>query len=147
MVDIARIRTALAQRLEVIDDLQVYPYFAGTIHPPAAAFTLGLPGGSMAHPGIDYATTFGSGSPMLWTLRVLVSLAHEESAVDQLDAYISTGPSSVVAALEADNEPLADTSGQLADFVQVPSLIQAGPMTWGGTDHLGGEWLVQVHAS
>lgn len=146
-MDIARIRAALTQRLETIDELQVYPFFPGTVHPPAAAFTLGLPGGSMAHPGIDYATTFGAGSPMLWTLRVLVGAGHEASAIDQLDAYMSTGPSSVAAALEADNEPLMDTSGQLADFVQVPTLIQAGPMTWNGVDLLGGEWLVQVHAS
>lgn len=145
---VSQVRQALAARLQQIPGLQVYPYFAGTISAPAAALTLGIPGGSASSPGIDYRATFGGGHPQLWTLRVMVQAAHEESAIVALDAYLSpVGPRSILTVLEDNGQPLALDGVEVADFVQVPSLIQAGPMEWAGAPYLGAEWAVEVHAT
>lgn len=149
MATVSAVREALAARLDRIPDLHARGFFTGTISPPAAMLTLGIPGGSASTPGVDYRSTFGGGNPMTWTLRVLVSSAHEESAIDQLDAYIDpAGERSIVAALEDDGQALADPAGiMIADFVQVPALIQAGPLDWGGAPYLGGEWVVEAHTT
>ncbi|MFE6305034.1 hypothetical protein [Nocardiopsis sp. NPDC057823] len=149
MATVTAVREALVRRLDRIPGLVVRPTFGLQPAPPVAMLVLGVPGGSASTPGVDYGSTFRGGNPMIFTLRVLVSAAHEESAVHQLDAYIDpVGERSVVAALEADSEPLVDEGGvMIADFVQVPALLFAGPMEWSGAPYFGGEWLVEVRAT
>lgn len=128
-----QIMEGLAINLRSISDLDVYAYPDGQPNVPCAI---------VGYPEIDYDFTMGRGSDRAtYTVFLLVGVADDESARDELAAYLEgSGDRSIKAALE--DEP---TLTGLVSFVRVVS-SNVEEIEAGGITYLSAAFLVDVVA-
>lgn len=133
------VRDGVATALGPLMDGRAYDVWPSTINPPAA----------IVRPltGV-FDETFGGAVTYQLEVTLLLQLGKQETAQEQLDAYIATeGASSVKAAIEADQ-----SLGGVADSVQVKGWRDYGSMVVGaaadgrGPEYLGCRFDVEVFA-
>lgn len=136
-MDVKAVMDEIGAKLETIDELRVYPYFADKVMPPGAV--VGIPD------DITYDESFQRGSDVL-TLPVflMVSRANDRAGSEQLAAYLAgSGARSVKAAVDSKRLTNEYTS---CDTVRVQRAA-LGSMTSAGVDLLGVEFTVQITGS
>ncbi|MER5252905.1 hypothetical protein [Streptomyces sp. NPDC002855] len=138
MASVIAIRDGMATRLLTISGLRVSDYVPGQINPPAAVIIPGDPESQTAQM-ISFDSTMARGSDdMLFTVMILVSLAHDRVAHEKLDAYLDgSSATSVKAALDGN-------LGGVVSYCRVASCRRYGRVKWGNQDYLGAEFLVEV---
>jgi hypothetical protein len=129
---IADVMDEIGRKLSVIPNLNVYPFNASDIAPPAAIVT--LPG------DITYGTTYGGSSYSAKTLiHVVVGRMDEESSRDNLSQYLdTTGPYSVYERVGSSNENRYSTCH---DVTVVAADI--APLDVAGADYLDAVFEVE----
>lgn len=125
------IREGLADRLETIAGLQVYPRPPGSIVVPAAV---------VRRRNTNYDVTLDGLDDTTWAVTVFVSFANTDVSVTGLDEYVSpAGASSVVAAIHAD-----PTLGGVVDFARVVNAEGEKVTNYAGTDYLSAEFVIEI---
>lgn len=132
MADVESIREALAAALDTIDGLRAYPIAPDSPNPPAA---LVWP----ARGTFKDTVTFDGSNDYLFTVTVLVSKVSDRVSQDQLDVYLGDGPSSIEAAVTADQ-----TLGGLVAYVGANEVTNYGLLDWAGVTYLGAELSITV---
>jgi hypothetical protein len=141
MASLSGLREGLAVRLRTIPVLSVYVEVPDTPTVPAAIIYPGFEG----DPAIRFDSTMARGSDdFLFTVTVLVQMADDLAAQEELDAYLDgTGDRSMKAAIEAD-----PTLGGLASFAHVREARNYGARGEhnGGMRHLGVDFGIEITA-
>lgn len=133
MATLTQIRTGLATKLATISGLNAYATAPGQINVPAAVVTPG-------QPLIDFDEAAGGGPDTYYLMiMVLVQLADNPLAQEQLDAYLPRGAACVKTVVEADG-----TLGGIVSYTWVPRIADYGPVDWGGVTYLGAVFDVEV---
>lgn len=136
MADVTALRDALAARINTaIPALRAAETIIGQVSPPVAVI---LPG----NPVITYQETMDGSSTVNLRVLLLVSQADDRTAQLQLDSYLaSAGPSSIKAAIEAD-----ETLGDTCDYAVAKQVTQYGIIAYGGQDYMGAHMTVEIGA-
>ena len=131
---LTQVRQGLAAALGTIDGLEVHAFRPGTITPPAA-IVYPAPGAFL-----DYQVTMDAAADLRLVILVVVEWGEEQSAAEQLDAFIAdSGPSSINGTVDANQ-----TLGGIVDGCDVVNAQDYGTYTVAGVDYLGVEFPVQV---
>lgn len=135
-MNVTEVVAEIAEKLDTIPGLRVFPYAAGKVPVPAAI--VGLPD------EIAFDQTFGRGmDAMTLPMWVLLSQADIKSATDRLADYLNgSGSESVKAAVDSTNT----NTYSACDTVTITSAV-VGSFGSGGVDYLGAEFTVQVSGS
>jgi hypothetical protein len=133
-MSISAIRTALATNLGTISGLRTAAEVPDLPNPPVAVV-------SLRTVGYDGAYAKGMTS-YTFTVTVIVGRAAEREAQRRLDAYISTGSSSVKYAVESDK-----TLGGNAYDCRVVSMDSVGSLSISDTTYLAADFTVTVIAN
>lgn len=129
-MDLAAIRTALAEAGAAAGDLDSLPYIPASIAPPTLAV------GRMQ---LTYDQTFGGLSVVEVTVYAFASLADNQQGQETLLPLL--GPSGVKAALEADR-----TLGGACQELRVESADGPGFADVAGQSYWSATWTVRVWA-
>lgn len=136
MATIADLMLGIEGRLQTIDGLRTSEYVADAINPPHAIVGV---------PPVDYMTGLavpGTRLTLDFTVTVLVSANLDRVGQLKLAEYAAgTGPSSVVAAVEADK-----SLGGVAESCQVLSFEPLGLEQVGAIGYYGGEFVLRTIA-
>jgi hypothetical protein len=133
-MSITAIRTALATNLGTISGLRTAAEVPDLPNPPVAIVALN---------NVSYDRAYAKGMTMYtFTVTVIVGRAAEREAQRRLDAYISTGSSSVKYAVESDK-----TLGGNAYDCRVVSMDSVGSLTISDTTYLAADFTVTVIAN
>lgn len=138
MASVIVIRDGLKTRLETIAGLRVVDYVSGQVVPPAAVIIPGDPDSGNAQ-AISFDSTMARGSDdFLFTVLILVSIAHDRVAHEALDAYLDgSSAKSVKAAIDS-------TLGGVVSYARVSAVRRYGQIKYAGQDFLGAQFLVEV---
>jgi len=133
-MSISLIRQALATNLATISGLRTAAEVPDLPNPPVAVVALN---------SVTYDRAFAEGmTSYSFTITVIVGRAAEREAQRRLDAYISTGASSVKSAVESDK-----TLGGNAYDCRVVSMDSVGSLTISDTTYLAADFSVTVIAN
>lgn len=129
---VAQVRQALAEVL-TLGGLTAHAFRPGGITPPAAVV--------MPPPG-EYLTkaTLEGGFDLQIVVGLYVEWGEEQSATEQLDAFLTAGGAlSLIAAIDAD-----PTLGGVVDYAWATSASDYGVYSWGEVPYYGGLLPVTV---
>ena len=133
-MSITAIRTALATNLGTISGLRTAAEVPDLPNPPVAIVALN---------NVSYDRAYANGmTSYTFVVTVIVGRAAEREAQRRLDAYISTGSSSVKYAVESDK-----TLGGNAYDCRVVSMDSVGSLTISDTTYLAADFTVTVIAN
>ena len=133
-MSITAIRTALAKNLGTISGLRTAAEVPDLPNPPIAIVALN---------NVTYDRAYAQGmTSYTFVITVIVGRAAEREAQRRLDAYISTGSSSVKYAVESDK-----TLGGSAYDCRVVSMDSVGSLTISDTTYLAADFTVTVIAN
>ena len=133
-MSITAIRTALANNLGTISGLRTAAEVPDLPNPPVAIVALN---------NVSYDRAYAQGmTSYTFVVTVIVGRAAEREAQRRLDAYISTGSSSVKYAVESDK-----TLGGNAYDCRVVSMDSVGSLTISDTTYLAADFTVTVIAN
>lgn len=131
---LTEVRQALATTLATISGLESHAFRRGTMTPPAA-IVYPAPGAL-----IDYQVSMDAEQDLRLVILVIVEAGDEQSASEQLDAFIAAaGANSVNAAVNANQ-----TLGNTVDGCRVLVAQDYGTYTVGGVEYYGVEFAVEV---
>lgn len=140
-MDIALVRTRLAEAVSTITGLKTFSYVPDSM--PEPAFMVG-------EVEIEFDRTFGRGQDeMTVTCRVLVSRADDRSGQSKLDGYLAgSGLLSIKAALEAARgAPGSPALGGACDDFRVERVLGYQVYTVGDARYYGADFIVRVIGS
>jgi hypothetical protein len=133
-MSITAIRNALATNLGTISGLRTAAEVPDLPNPPVAIVALN---------SVSYDRAYAQGmTSYTFVVTVIVGRAAEREAQRRLDAYISTGSSSVKYAVESDK-----TLGGNAYDCRVVSMDSVGSLTISDTTYLAADFTVTVIAN
>jgi hypothetical protein len=133
-MSISLIRQALATNLATISGLRTAAEVPDLPNPPIAIVALR---------SVTYDGAFNNGMTTYnFAVTVIVGRAAEREAQRRLDAYISTGASSVKSAVESDS-----TLGGYAYDCRVVSMDSVGSLSISDTTYLAADFTVSVIAN
>jgi hypothetical protein len=133
-MSISQIRTRLATNLATITGLRTAAEVPDLPNPPVAIVALN---------SVSYDRAYAKGmTSYTFVITVIVGRAAEREAQRKLDAYISTGASSVKSAVESDK-----TLGGYAYDCRVVSMDSVGSLTISDTTYLAADFTVTVIAN
>jgi hypothetical protein len=131
---LTQVRQAIATALGTIAGLEAHAFRPGSITPPAA-IVYPAPGQFL-----DYQVTMDAESDLRLVILVIVEWGEEQSAAEQLDAFIAdSGASSINGTIDANQ-----TLGGIVDGCDVIAAQDYGTYTIGGVEYLGVEFPLQV---
>lgn len=134
-MDIGAIRSGLKARLDTISDLRAHATAPASITAPAAV---------VAPDPATFLVRDSQGTYALsFVVTLLLKLASDTAAQDNLDAYLTTASGSIITAIESSAVAL----GGGADYAIVMQGRRYGVIPYAGTDYLGCELLVAVAAT
>jgi hypothetical protein len=133
-MSITAIRTALAKNLGTVPGLRTAAEIPDLPNPPIAVVSLN---------SVTYDGAFAKGlTNYNFSVTVIVGRVAEREAQRKLDAYISTGSSSIKNAIESDK-----TLGGSAYDCRVVSMDSVGSLTVSDTTYLAADFTVTVIAN
>jgi hypothetical protein len=133
-MSISLIRQGIATNLATISGLRTSAEVPDLPNPPIAIVALN---------NVTYDRAYAKGmSSYTFTITVIVGRAAEREAQRRLDAYISTGASSVKSAVESDS-----TLGGNAYDCRVVSMDSVGSLSISDTTYLAADFTVTVIAN
>jgi hypothetical protein len=133
-MSISLIRQALATNLATISGLRTAAEVPDLPNPPIAVVSLS---------SVEYDGAFNKGLTRYnFNITVIVGRAAEREAQRKLDAYISTGASSVKSAVESDS-----TLGGNAYDCRVVTMSSVGSLNISDTTYLAADFTVAVIAN
>jgi hypothetical protein len=133
-MSITAIRTALAKNLGTVPGLRTAAEIPDLPNPPIAVVSLN---------SVTYDGAFANGlTNYNFSVTVIVGRVAEREAQRKLDAYISTGSSSIKNAIESDK-----TLGGSAYDCRVVSMDSVGSLTVSDTTYLAADFTVTVIAN
>jgi hypothetical protein len=133
-MSITAIRTALAKNLATVPGLRTAAEMPDLPNPPIAIVSLN---------SVTYDGAFDKGlTTYNFSVTVIVGRVAEREAQRKLDAYISTGSSSIKNAIESDK-----TLGGSAYDCRVVSMDSVGSLTASDTTYLAADFSVTVIAN
>jgi hypothetical protein len=133
-MSISLIRQGIATNLATISGLRTSAEVPDLPNPPIAIVALN---------NVTYDRAYAKGmSSYTFTITVIVGRAAEREAQRRLDAYISTGASSVKSAVESDK-----TLGGNAYDCRVVSMDSVGSLSISDTTYLAADFTVTVIAN
>ena len=129
MALVATMRSSISTAIDAISGLNVYDTPRDRVGTPAAVI--------MAPDPIERLTMGGGGWTWFWTVRLYITRTDLDSAIDDLDPYISsTGSASVIAAIDGIN-----------DYTSVTDITDIGFFELAGANHLGCNVNVRIDTS
>lgn len=134
MATLSQVRADLAERLETITGLYVYPYVPEQIEWPAVV--VGMP------ERVEYTLTYGP-TGLTWhiPLRLYAARFDAETAQETIDQYVAaTGSQSIRTALEDGTSTLSSSW----HYVKVVECRDFGGYRIADVDYIGCELLVEV---
>jgi hypothetical protein len=133
-MSISQIRTRLATNLATISGLRTAAEIPDLPNPPIAVVSLN---------SVTYDGAYAKGMTTYnFSITVVVGRVAEREAQRKLDAYISTGASSIKSAVESDK-----TLGGYAYDCRVVSMDSVGSLTVSDTTYLAADFTVAVIAN
>jgi hypothetical protein len=133
-MSISQIRTRLATNLATISGLRTAAEIPDLPNPPIAVVSLN---------SVTYDGAYAKGMTTYnFSITVIVGRSAEREAQRKLDAYISTGASSIKSAVESDK-----TLGGYAYDCRVVSMDSVGSLTVSDTTYLAADFTVAVIAN
>jgi hypothetical protein len=133
-MSISQIRTRLATNLATISGLRTAAEIPDLPNPPIAVVSLN---------SVTYDGAYAKGMTTYnFSITVIVGRVAEREAQRKLDAYISTGASSIKSAVESDK-----TLGGYAYDCRVVSMDSVGSLTVSDTTYLAADFTVAVIAN
>jgi hypothetical protein len=133
-MSITAIRTALAKNLGTVPGLRTAAEIPDLPNPPIAVVSLN---------SVTYDGAYAKGlTNYNFSVTVIVGRVAEREAQRKLDAYISTGSSSIKNAIESDK-----TLGGSAYDCRVVSMDSVGSLTVSDTTYLAADFSVTVIAN
>lgn len=133
-MSIQQIRQGVANNIATIPGLRTSVDIPENPSPPIAVIAL---------ESVDYDQAFAGGlTEYNFVVTVLASRASERAAQSRLDAYVSTGSSSVKKAIESDKS----LNGQAFD-VRVTRMTNIGTVSLGEISYLAADFAVTVFAN
>ena len=133
-MSISQIRTRLATNLATISGLRTAAEIPDLPNPPVAVVSLN---------SVTYDGAYAKGMTTYnLSITVIVGRVAEREAQRKLDAYISTGASSIKSAVESDK-----TLGGYAYDCRVVSMDSVGSLTVSDTTYLAADFTVAVIAN
>jgi hypothetical protein len=133
-MSISQIRTRLATNLATISGLRTAAEIPDLPNPPIAVVSLN---------SVTYDGAYAKGMTTYnLSITVIVGRVAEREAQRKLDAYISTGASSIKSAVESDK-----TLGGYAYDCRVVSMDSVGSLTVSDTTYLAADFTVAVIAN
>jgi hypothetical protein len=133
-MSISQIRTRLATNLATISGLRTAAEIPDLPNPPVAVVSLN---------SVTYDGAYAKGlTTYNLSITVIVGRVAEREAQRKLDAYISTGASSIKSAVESDK-----TLGGYAYDCRVVSMDSVGSLTVSDTTYLAADFTVTVIAN
>jgi hypothetical protein len=133
-MSISQIRTRLATNLATISGLRTAAEIPDLPNPPVAVVSLN---------SVTYDGAYAKGlTTYNFSITVIVGRVAEREAQRKLDAYISTGASSIKSAVESDK-----TLGGYAYDCRVVSMDSVGSLTVSDTTYLAADFTVAVIAN
>jgi hypothetical protein len=133
-MSISQIRTRLATNLATISGLRTAAEIPDLPNPPVAVVSLN---------SVTYDGAYAKGMTTYnFSITVIVGRVAEREAQRKLDAYISTGTSSIKSAVESDK-----TLGGYAYDCRVVSMDSVGSLTVSDTTYLAADFTVAVIAN
>ena len=133
-MSISQIRTRLATNLATISGLRTAAEIPDLPNPPIAVVSLN---------SVTYDGAYAKGMTTYnFSITVIVGRVAEREAQRKLDAYISTGSSSIKSAVESDK-----TLGGYAYDCRVVSMDSVGSLTVSDTTYLAADFTVTVIAN
>jgi hypothetical protein len=133
-MSISQIRTRLATNLATISGLRTAAEIPDLPNPPVAVVSLN---------SVTYDGAYAKGlTTYNFSVTVIVGRSAEREAQRKLDAYISTGASSIKSAVESDK-----TLGGYAYDCRVVSMDSVGSLTISDTTYLAADFSVTVIAN
>lgn len=133
-MSISQIRTRLATNLATISGLRTAAEIPDLPNPPIAVVSLN---------SVTYDGAYAKGMTTYnFSITVIVGRVAEREAQRKLDAYISTGTSSIKSAVESDK-----TLGGYAYDCRVVSMDSVGSLTVSDTTYLAADFTVAVIAN
>jgi hypothetical protein len=133
-MSISQIRTRLATNLATISGLRTAAEIPDLPNPPVAVVSLN---------SVTYDGAYAKGlTTYNLSITVIVGRVAEREAQRKLDAYISTGASSIKSAVESDK-----TLGGYAYDCRVVSMDSVGSLTVSDTTYLAADFTVAVIAN
>jgi hypothetical protein len=133
-MSISQIRTRLATNLATISGLRTAAEIPDLPNPPVAVVSLN---------SVTYDGAYAKGlTTYNFSVTVIVGRSAEREAQRKLDAYISTGASSIKSAVESDK-----TLGGYAYDCRVVSMDSVGSLTISDTTYLAADFTVTVIAN
>jgi hypothetical protein len=133
-MSISQIRTRLATNLATISGLRTAAEIPDLPNPPVAVVSLN---------SVTYDGAYAKGlTTYNLSITVIVGRVAEREAQRKLDAYISTGASSIKSAVESDK-----TLGGYAYDCRVVSMDSVGSLTISDTTYLAADFTVTVIAN
>ena len=133
-MSISQIRTRLATNLATISGLRTAAEIPDLPNPPVAVVSLN---------SVTYDGAYAKGlTTYNFSITVIVGRVAEREAQRKLDAYISTGASSIKSAVESDK-----TLGGYAYDCRVVSMDSVGSLTISDTTYLAADFTVTVIAN
>jgi hypothetical protein len=133
-MSIRQIRTRLATNLATISGLRTAAEIPDLPNPPIAVVSLN---------SVTYDGAYAKGMTTYnFSITVIVGRSAEREAQRKLDAYISTGASSIKSAVESDK-----TLGGYAYDCRVVSMDSVGSLTVSDTTYLAADFTVAVIAN
>ena len=133
-MSISQIRTRLATNLATISGLRTAAEIPDLPNPPIAVVSLN---------SVTYDGAYAKGMTTYnFSITVIVGRVAEREAQRKLDAYISTGASSIKSAVESDK-----TLGGYAYDCRVVSMDSVGSLTVSDTTYLAADFTVTVIAN
>jgi hypothetical protein len=133
-MSISQIRTRLATNLATISGLRTAAEIPDLPNPPVAVVSLN---------SVTYDGAYAKGlTTYSFSITVIVGRSAEREAQRKLDAYISTGASSIKSAVESDK-----TLGGYAYDCRVVSMDSVGSLTVSDTTYLAADFTVTVIAN
>ena len=133
-MSISQIRTRLATNLATISGLRTAAEIPDLPNPPVAVVSLN---------SVTYDGAYAKGlTTYNLSITVIVGRVAEREAQRKLDAYISTGSSSIKSAVESDK-----TLGGYAYDCRVVSMDSVGSLTVSDTTYLAADFTVAVIAN
>ena len=134
MADIQLLRSGLATNLATISGLRTAAEIPDLPNPPIAVVSLN---------SVTYDGAYAKGMTTYnFSITVIVGRSAEREAQRKLDAYISTGASSIKSAVESDK-----TLGGYAYDCRVVSMDSVGSLTVSDTTYLAADFSVTVIAN
>ena len=132
-MNITDIRDGIAANVGTISGLRTAAEIPDNISPPIAVVSLNI---------VQYDTAFGAGlNSLQFAVSVIVARVDERRAQERLNDYISTGASSVKAAIESDK-----TLGGAAIDCRVTEMTNIGSAIIGEVTYVAMDVIVTVYS-